>query len=345
MHIVGWTRQKKGSAGLALILVLTVTGFAVAGPDGSDTSGAHAHAERSQEVQHDEHDGHDDAHEERDDHRGHGDHEEHDERVVMTSDMAARMGVETAMAGPGPVRVETRVFGRLSLPPDRTSEVRARFPGVVLEVDVSVGDDVIAGQRVALVESDDSLQRYEVRAPIAGRVLERFVNPGETAGASPLLRIVDSSTLWAELSIFPRQRQGVRPGQAVSIRHDARSTDGVIEHVLPNGAGHVPVTARVILRNDDLQWAPGELVEASIATDQSEVPVAVPWTALQTYEGRDVVFVLDGDVYAPRPVELGRRDARVVEIVRGLAAGERYVAVNSYLLKADLEKAGAAHAH
>jgi cobalt-zinc-cadmium efflux system membrane fusion protein len=44
-------------------------------------------------------------------------------------------------------------------------------------------------------------------------------------------------------------------------------------------------------------------------------------------------------------LKLGRRDARFVEVLEGLAPGTTYVTDNSYLIKADIEKAGASHDH
>jgi cobalt-zinc-cadmium efflux system membrane fusion protein len=58
-----------------------------------------------------------------------------------------------------------------------------------------------------------------------------------------------------------------------------------------------------------------------------------------------VVFSRHGDVYQGRPVRLGRRSGEYVEVERGLAAGETYVTEGSYLIKADIAKAGASHDH
>ena len=71
----------------------------------------------------------------------------------------------------------------------------------------------------------------------------------------------------------------------------------------------------------------------------------VPLSALQTMEGRDVVFVRSGDRYTARPVQLGKRDGRQVEVLGGVEVGDEVVVEQSYLIKADIEKAGAAHEH
>jgi cobalt-zinc-cadmium efflux system membrane fusion protein len=67
--------------------------------------------------------------------------------------------------------------------------------------------------------------------------------------------------------------------------------------------------------------------------------------AIQTYQNRSVVFVQYDEQYEARPVVLGRTDGKFTEILKGLFEGERYVVKNSYVLKAELGKAGMAHQH
>jgi cobalt-zinc-cadmium efflux system membrane fusion protein len=62
-------------------------------------------------------------------------------------------------------------------------------------------------------------------------------------------------------------------------------------------------------------------------------------------EDRKVVFVAEGDGFEARPVVLGRGDGQVREVLRGLSAGESYVAANSFILKSELGKEGAEHGH
>ena len=99
------------------------------------------------------------------------------------------------------------------------------------------------------------------------------------------------------------------------------------------------------LANDDGLWRPGSAVKARITVEQQPAALVVPLAALQTLEQRDVVFVREGDRYIAHPVRLGKRDARQVEVLNGLEAGDEVVVGQSYLIKADIEKAGAAHEH
>jgi membrane fusion protein, heavy metal efflux system len=59
----------------------------------------------------------------------------------------------------------------------------------------------------------------------------------------------------------------------------------------------------------------------------------------------EVVFLIDGERYQAQPISTGRRDSERVEVLRGLANGARIVTRNSFLIKADIEKSGAAHEH
>lgn len=86
-------------------------------------------------------------------------------------------------------------------------------------------------------------------------------------------------------------------------------------------------------------------MKAEVTLSEETVPVAVRESALQTLADFTVVFSQHGDVYQARPLELGRRSGGLVEVLKGLKAGERYVTENSYLIKADIGKAGAAHEH
>jgi cobalt-zinc-cadmium efflux system membrane fusion protein len=103
--------------------------------------------------------------------------------------------------------------------------------------------------------------------------------------------------------------------------------------------------ARAVLPNPDRSWRPGLFVTAEVEVDAAPVPVAVAAEALQRVRDWDVVFLAAGDVFEAQPVELGRRDGERVEITAGLAAGQRYVATGSFILKAEAGKSGATHDH
>ena len=87
------------------------------------------------------------------------------------------------------------------------------------------------------------------------------------------------------------------------------------------------------------------MVQAHIVTGKFSADLAVSRNAIQEIDGRQGVFVKDGETYSFTPLVLGRQDDAFVEVLEGLAEGSEYVSDNSYLLKADLEKSEAEHDH
>lgn len=269
-------------------------------------------------------------------------------RTTIAPDMARGAGVETAVAGPGRIEERLSLFGSIQANPDRVRNVSARFPGVVRSVRVKVGDRVQQGQQLATVESNESLQTYAITAPITGVITGRHINPGETSAGEPLFQVADFSSLRADLNVFPRDRGRLRRGQPVRVMavDGAQEATTAVDFIAPAGsASNQALLVRVLLANPDGQWTPGQFVEGLIAVSATEAPLVIPRSAVQTFRDWEVAFVNVGDVYEFRPLELGRTDGEFVEVLGGLQPGDSYVTTNSYLIKADIEKAGASHDH
>ncbi len=295
-----------------------------------------------------DHDHDDDYHEHQNNssHHQHSDHDhDHQEVVELSAEMAAAVGITVSQAGPGEVAHSIEVFGRLVIPAEKKARIQARFPGVVTQVGVNAGDRIVKGQILATIESNDSLRPYDIKSPVDGWVQSRGANIGELTGENLLFEVIDDRQLWAELKIFPRDRTVVAVGQTVHLHIGEISVQGEIAALLPAAESTPFVIARVPLNNSDRQLIAGDLTQAQIVIDARTAPLVVANRALQIFEEKPVVFIRQGDTYEPRPLVLGRSDGRFTEVLDGLQLGETYVLDNSYLIKADLEKAGAAHEH
>ena len=280
----------------------------------------------------------------------HGEAEEGDaDGTVIAADIAEASGIRVAPAAAGTIADEHEVQGLLTPVDGRVAQVAARYPGPIRNLAVNVGDRVRAGQTLATVESNLSLSSYSVNAPIPGVVLARNASIGGIAAeGTPLFEIADLSSLWVDLHIFGSDAGHIVPGAPVTVTRlsDGATARTTLERVLPGTATASQSTvARAVLDNDDGLWRPGSAVKARITVEQQPAALVVPLAALQVLEGRDVVFVRDGDRYAAHPVRLGKRDGRQVEVLEGLDAGDAVVVEQSYLIKADIEKAGASHEH
>jgi membrane fusion protein, heavy metal efflux system len=272
-------------------------------------------------------------------------------RTTIAAATAQAAGVRTEVAGPATIAEVLSLRGRLVPNAERVRNVSARFPGPIRSVLRSVGDYVRAGEPLAVVESNESLTNYEVTSPIDGTVMERRANPGESAAGEPLFVIADYSSLWAELTLFPRDLARVKAGQRVKLRaaEGELEAEGRILRVSPvidaaSGLKGLYV-ARVAVQDAERRWAPGLFVQGEVQFAAAAVPLAVKRTGLQGFRDFTVVFAQAGETYEVRMLELGRQDETWVEVLGGLKPGTRYVAENSYLLKADIEKSGASHDH
>ena len=181
------------------------------------------------------------------------------------------------------------------------------------------------------------------------RVLTRNAAVGSVASeGAPLFEVTDLSSLWVDLHIFGADAQHIRPGVPVTVTRmsDGATAQTTLERVLPGTATASQSTvARATIANTDGLWRPGSAVKARITVEQQPAPLVVPLAALQRFRDWDVVFIRIDDTYEIRPVELGKRDARQVEVLTGLSAGDPVVVEQSYLVKADIEKSGASHDH
>lgn len=270
-------------------------------------------------------------------------------RTEMSPAGLAGSEIEIATVGPAAIRTTVRANGRVVPNEDRLAHVIPRFPGVVREIRKRLGDAVPRGEVLAVVESNESLQAYEVKAPIGGTIIAKEVTTGEFAPEGKVLfTIADLGTVWADLNVPPRDFTALRIGQRAIVEtgEGVVKAQGTIIYLSPFGAATTQtLLARVEVENANGEWKPGLFVTGEVLVAENQVATAVKASALQTFRDWDVVFLNEGNVFQAVPVELGRRDAEWVEVVVGVALGQRYAAANSFVVKADIGKSGASHDH
>ena len=275
------------------------------------------------------------------------DYDSFEGRTQISPEMAESFGLETETAGPAVIEEAATLYGRIAPDTDRVRAVSARFNGAIRSVHVMPGELVTEGQLLATVESNESLQSYPINAPIAGVVTERVANPGEQTAGRQLFTIVDTSSVWVELAVFPGDRNRILLGSEVTVTPASGGApmEGVISYLDVFSAANQSVNARVVLDNSAGSLTPGTFVTAEVRVAEHQVPLAVRRSALQTFRDFTVVYAQIGDEYEVRMLELGRAAGDWVEVLGGLDPGTRYVTENSYVLKADIEKSGATHDH
>jgi len=274
-------------------------------------------------------------------------YENHEGRTRISEALASASTIETELAGPALIRETLTLTGRVQADPNRLSRVRARFPGIVQAVKKELGDTVKTGEVLATVQSNESLQTYAIKAPIAGLIVRRDIQTGEATGNDSLFIIADLSQVWVELNVFGQNLNRVQQGQTVVVESlNEQPVSGTISWISPLAAhASQSVNARIELANENFQLRPGQFVRGQVTIAEHHVPLAVRLPALQTFREFDVVFAKYGETYEVRMLTLGKRDDQWVEVIAGLKPGVEYVTGNSYLIKTDIEKSNTSHDH
>ncbi|KJK17599.1 efflux RND transporter periplasmic adaptor subunit [Pseudomonas sp. BIGb0427] len=389
--------------GLGLGVLLARQG----GPVAAAPAAAHAHAEGDHEEE--EHGQAEQAEE------GH----EEEGALTLSQEQIDLAGIELAAVAPRQLQRSLALPGEIRFDEDRTAHLVPRAAGVVESVAVVLGQQVKAGDLLAVIASPQiseqrselaasqrrlelarssyqrekdlwqegisaeqdyqqarqALQeaeiaqanarqkisalsgsvvlaggnRYELRAPFAGQIVEKHLVPGEVVNeTSAAFTLSDLSRVWATFGVAPRDLPKVRAGMPVTIVASelGQQVSGTVTHV-GSLLGEQTRTAavRVTLDNPQGAWRPGLFVAVQVPTEQYAAALSVPDQALQTLEEKPTVFVRTAEGFIAQAVEPGASANGFVEIRKGLQAGQQVAAQGSFILKSELGKASAEHAH
>ena len=268
-------------------------------------------------------------------------------RTKIETAVAEALEIETLIVGPVVMQETITVYGQIKANTERMREVSARFDGVIKTVSPSIGDQVRKGQKLATVESNESLELYTITAPISGVVTQRDANAGEQTNGRQLFTIMDTSSVWVDLSVFPGDRSRVKIDAPVTVTGAAGSDSvaGKVSRIDVMAQANQSVNVRVVLDNKEGKLLPGSFVTASIKVAERPAALAVKRTGLQAFRDFTVVYAQIGEEYEVRMLDLGLQAGEWAEVLGGLEPGTRYVSENSYVIKADIEKSGASHDH
>ncbi len=186
----------------------------------------------------------------------------------------------------------------------------------------------------------------EVRlpAPVSGSVISRSANPGEVIQADKeILRIADLSSIWVIGQVYEKDLGRIRVGSGASITSDAypgRVFRGPVSYIDPTlDAATRTGQVRIELANPGQALKIGMYVNVAFgATGGAEKTApTIPTSAVQNLNNQQVVFVATNDpnVFAMRPVRLGRESNGHYQVLEGLNVGDRIVTEGSFLLRAE----------
>jgi RND family efflux transporter MFP subunit len=191
----------------------------------------------------------------------------------------------------------------------------------------------VEAAQAQLAQTQLQLADAVVRAPIAGQVAKRHVQPGEKVSFdAPLLAIVDLAQLEiaAQAPVIDIAR--ISKGATVEIDVEGlagKTYRGRIERINPSTEpGTRMINVYVALNNEDGVLRAGMFARVRLAVGGERDVGALPVSAIVKDGEQALVWVIADDKLARRPVVLGLRDerAQMIEVVSGLAPDERVIA-------------------
>lgn len=189
-----------------------------------------------------------------------------------------------------------------------------------------------------------ALNRIGVVAPIGGQVTARNVVLGQTvAPDAELFRVANLGRVAINIALSPDDAGKVAVGMPVVVQSGGRRADARLSFVSPvldDATRLVPAVA--MLDNRSGLWRPGEPVTVSLAIGKADGAVRIDESAIQSIEGRSVVFVRTAEGFRAAPVAITSRGGGTATVT-GLSGREEIAGEGSFTLKAELGKGEAEH--
>lgn len=163
----------------------------------------------------------------------------------------------------------------------------------------------------------------EIRAPFAGLVTRRFVDPGAfVAPGAPILDLEDASRLRLSVRVAPEAAADLAPGRRLAATIEGRPAEAIVEGVVPAAGALYTVNALV----DNARGAHPSGGAATLRIDQGERQgILIPAEALVREGDLAGVRVWTAAGSELRWVRTGHEADGAIEILSGLRSGDRLV--------------------
>jgi HlyD family secretion protein len=177
-----------------------------------------------------------------------------------------------------------------------------------------------------------------LRSPLSGIVSRRALNPGDMADpATPVVEVTDSRTLNLLANLPAEDGMRVRRGMAVRVTATELQGRSFMGHVVSVGQVDPQtnlLAVRIGVANPTGRLKVGTFATAEIILRTDPRAVVVPKEAVITRDGKSVIFVVGhDDVAHQKEVTLGAEQGSMVQILRGVAAGEQVIRLGEYELE------------
>lgn len=191
--------------------------------------------------------------------------------------------------------------------------------------------------RAALAVAQKRLVDSEVKAPVAGEIQKKYVNPGAyVEPPTPVFSLVDNNRLELESPVPTADLAPIRAGQPVSFSVNSYAGEkfrGRVIEVNPAVEAETrSARIRVHVDNNNGKLKAGMFAEGEIQTGVAQQAILVPASAVYREDrlaSDSSVFLIEAGKAVRRTVQIGREHDGTLEIISGLRAGDVVVAEQS----------------
>ena len=265
--------------------------------------------------------------------------------VVVTVEAQREGGIRTEILKRASVPETFQAMGRVLQDAQKPHHITAGGAGKLETVSGVLGQSVYPGEVLAVLRTPAGAA-MAVATPRKGIVTAVHASEGDQVNEMTFLfTLTEVDPLWGVLDIPERSLAAVKAGQKVEIKtaaYPGKIFKGAVAFVSPEIDNiSRTVKARVAIENPDSLLKFGMFLDATVRTGAYFHGIAVPAGAVQNGPSGPFVFVKTCETgFTPRPVETGREKDGLVEIEKGVSAGDAVAVEGAYLLKSEMLQGG-----
>jgi RND family efflux transporter MFP subunit len=252
------------------------------------------------------------------------------ERVALVRQAKAVLDEATLSLGRTRTFVERQIAPRSQLDTAEAAFKVAESAHQNALEEVRVRQALLAQRRSELESAREQLSATMLTAPFPGRILNRPTATGQyLAAGTPVVTLVRVNPLRLRVEIPEREAASIRLRQPVrvTVEGDPTAQAGTVARISPAIASdNRTLLVEAEIPNDPPRLRPGSFARAEIVVEAAVPALLIPSAAVVSFAGVDRVFTVDKDKAVERRVQLGRREGELVQVLKGLAAGESIVA-------------------
>jgi RND family efflux transporter MFP subunit len=191
-----------------------------------------------------------------------------------------------------------------------------------VETGVARAEAAVRAAQAGAVELTAIRDYSIIRAPSAGTITRRMVDPGAFAApGAPLITVQNAGALRIRAHASPDVVRGIVRGTQLPATIEGVRTTALVEGVVPAAGGNMYVVNAVV-RNDERRFMPGSAATLSLPL-QTRTAVTVPASAIVREGDLTGLYIKAGERFVLRWVRLGEFSGESVEILAGATAGDQ----------------------